>query len=303
MKESRLIEVLKALSKQEMERLGKFLTSPYHNTRMDVLRLYEHIAFALQHNLEKALDKKYTYQKLFSGKPYKDARMRHVMYVLLQCTEDFLALEWYQQDIPTQSLNLAQQYRQRKLSKSFRQTVKTAYARQEKTPSYSTADQFRMSVLQEISYQYQIEENRQGEQSMQSCHDTLHHFFIATMLRQNCSLLMQNRLSKQQHESLLLDDVLELINKQPELLNIPAVFLYYHSYRMLSETGDNYHFQQLKSGIVRYGKGFPRAELRDIFLIGINHCIRQANQRQNNRFLRELFDLYQVGLEQDAFLV
>ncbi len=302
MKKSRLIEVLEALSGQEVERLGKFLASPYHNTRADVLGLYEHIAFALRQNMEHILDKKYTYEKLFPGKPYDDAKMRHLIYVLLQVTEEFLAIEWYQQDVATKNLCLAQQYRQRKLSKSFRQTIKTAYARQEKTPSYSTADQFRMSMLQEINYQYQIEENRQGEQGMQTCHDTLHHFFIATMLRQNCSLLMQNRLSTQHHQSPLLDDVLKLIDRQPELLEIPAIFLYYHSYQMFSEEGDNHHFQQLKSGIVRYGKGFPRTELRDIFLIVINHCIRQNNKNEGTIFLSELFDLYQVGLEQGAFL-
>ena len=302
MKKSRLIEVLEALSGQEMERLGKFLASPYHNTREDVLQLYKHVAFALRQNLEHILDKKYTYEKLFPDKPYKDATMRHVMYVLLQLTEDFLALEWYREDIATKNLCLAQQYRQRKLSKSFRQTIKTAYARQEKTPSYSTTDQFRMSMLQEINYQYQIEENRQGEQGMQACHDTLHHFFIATMLRQNCSLLMQHRLSKQQHQSPLLNDVLELINKQSELLEIPAIFLYYHSYQMLSKEVGIHHFQQLKSGIVRYGKGFPRNELRDVFLIAINHCIRQNNKNEGTVFLSELFALCQVGLKQEAFL-
>jgi len=290
MKKSRLIEVFEALSKQEVQRLGKFLASPYHNTREDVVQLYEHIAFALGQNLEEILDKKYMHNKLFPQKPYKDATMRHLMSALLQLTEDFLAAEWYQQDIAAKNLYLAQQYRQRKLSKSFRQTVKTAYARQEKMPSYSTTDQFKQSILQEINYQYQIGENRRSDESMQTCHDTLHHFFIATILRQNCSLLIQKRLYKHQYESLLLDDVLGLIDGQPELLDIPAVFLYYHSYKMLSETGDDHHFQELKSGIVRYGKGFPRTELRDIYLIAINHCIRQANQRQNDRFLGELFD-------------
>ena len=297
-----MIEVFEALSEQEMQRLGKFLLSPYHNTRADVVQLYEHIAFALRQNLDKILDKKYTYEKLFPGQPYRDAKMRHVMYVLLQLTEDFLAIEWYRQDVATKHLSLAQQYRQRKLSKSLHQTIKAAYSHQDKTPSYSTTDQFRMSVLQEISYQYQLEENRRGEQTMQSCHDTLHHFFMATMLRQNCSLLMHNRLSRQQHESPLLEGVLELIDRQPELLDIPAVFLYYHSYQMLFKEDEDEHFQQLKSGIMRYGKGFSRTELRDIYLIAINHCILQNNKNEGTIFLSELFDLYQVGLEQEAFL-
>jgi len=68
MNKSRLIEVLKSLSKWEMQRLEKYLASPYHNTRADVIALYEHIAFALRENLEAALDKKYTYEKLFPNR-------------------------------------------------------------------------------------------------------------------------------------------------------------------------------------------------------------------------------------------
>jgi len=142
-------------------------------------------------------------------------------------------------------------------------------------PSYSTTEQFRASMLHEINYQFQIEENRQSERDLQAWHDTLHHFLIAEVLRQNCILLMHNRLSKQQYESPLLNDILKLIHTQSELLNIPAVFLYYHSYRMLSEEKENDHFQQLKSGIIRYGAGFPQTELKEIYLFAINHCIRQ----------------------------
>jgi len=42
--------------------------------------------------------------------------------------------------------------------------------------------------------------------------------------------------------------------------------------------------------------------LKEIYTHAINHCIRQNNKKEDMIFLRELFDLYQVGLEQDAFL-
>jgi len=64
MQKSRLLEVFRSMSKQEMQQLSKFLASPYHNTRVDVTRLYEHIDFAFRENLESTLDKKYTHDKL-----------------------------------------------------------------------------------------------------------------------------------------------------------------------------------------------------------------------------------------------
>jgi len=302
MQKSRLLEVFWSMSKQEMQQLGRFLASPYHNTRADVVRLYEHIDFAFRENLESTLDKKYTHDKLFPKQSYKDLNMRLVMSRLLQLTEDFLAIERYRDDRTAKSLYLAEVYRQRKLPKSFRHNIKTVRKLQEKTPSYSTSDQFRASMLEEINYQFQIEENRQGERNLQGWHDTLHHFLVAEVLRQNCILLMHNRLSKQKYDSPLLGDILKLIHTQSELLNIPAIFLYYHSYRMLSGENDNDHFQQLKLGIIRYGVGFPQTELKEIYLFAINHCIRQNNKNEGTVFLNELFNLYQIGLKQDAFL-
>jgi len=78
--------------------------------------------------------------------------------------------------------------------------------------------------------------------------------------------------------------------------------MYYHSYHTLVGTQSDEHFLQLKAGIIRYGAGFPQAELKGFYTLSINHCIRQNNKKEDAAFLRELFDLYQVGLEQDAFL-
>jgi len=286
MDKSRLMEVLKSLSKWEMQRLEKYLASPYHNTRADVAQLYKHIAFALRENVEGALDKKYTYEKLFPNQAYDGVKMRLVMSALLKHVEQFLAIEQYRQDNTAESIYLARTYRQRKLTKSFHKIIKAASARQQKKPLYSTAEQFRRAILQEVNYQFLLEENRQE----------------AETLRQSCILVMHDRLAKHKHDSLLLNDVLNLIETHPQLLETPAVFLYYHGYLTLTDKQNSEYFQQLKSGIIRYGTGFPQEELREIYLMAINYCILQNNKKENLDFLHELLDLYRVGLSQNAFL-
>jgi hypothetical protein len=42
------------------------------------------------------------------------------------------------------------------------------------------------------------------------------------------------------------------------------------------------------------------SEMHDLFLMAINFCIRRINQ-QEERFFREIFELYQAGLEHGAF--
>ncbi len=302
MKKSRLIEVLKSLSNREMKALGEYLASPYFKKREGVGQLYEYIALALRSNDEIVLDKKNAYQKLFPKQVYNDVTLRLIMSDLLRQTEGFLAMERYQEDTLTQKIYLAQSYRHRKLAKPFQHTLKNARNIQQKEPSYSADVQFRQSLLHAEEYHFLLEENRQGERDLQTWHDALNHFFIAETLRQTCTMLTHERVAEKEHNFLLLSDILKHIEAQPNLLDIPAIQLYYHSYHTLVGTQNEEHFQQLKGGIIRYGEGFSQAELKEIYTHAINHCIRQNNKKENTVFLRELFDLYQVGLEQDAFL-
>jgi len=302
MQKSRLIEVLRSFSERERQQFDKYLASPYHNTQADLLRLHKHIAFALQQKLDAALDKKYIHEKLLPRQPYKDIGMRVLMSALLKQAERFLSMEKYHSDQATAEIYLAQAYRERKLVKSFHHTLRGARTRQQKKPSYDSHNKYRESLLHAEEYLFSLQENRQAERDLQAWHDTLNHFFIAETLRQVCILLTHEHVAEKDYDFLLLKDVLKAIETEEGLLDIPAIHLYYHSYHILISTQSNEHFHQLKAGIIRYGAGFPQAELKEIYTHAINHCIRQNNKKKDTIFLRELFDLYQVGLEQGAFL-
>ena len=46
---------------------------------------------------------------------------------------------------------------------------------------------------------------------------------------------------------------------------------------------------------------FPKGEMRDIYLLAINHCIFKMN-KGSDQFLREGFELYQSGLQNELLL-
>jgi len=302
LKKSRLIEVLRSFSEREIRQFGKYLASPYLNTQADAGRLYEHIVIALRRNNDAALDRKQAYQEVFPKQVYKDIEMRLLMSALLKQAERFLAMEKYRTDKATAETYLAQAYRERKLAKSFHHTLKNARTRQQKKPTHDAHTQYRASLLYAEEYFFSLQENRQAERDLQVWHDALNHFFIAETLRQTCILLTHERVAEKDYDFLLLADILKQIETHADLLEIPAIYLYYHSYHTIIGKESGTHFSQLKMGIIRYGAGFPQAELKEIYTHAINHCIRENNKKKDAVFLRELFDLFQVGLEQDAFL-
>jgi len=68
----------------------------------------------------------------------------------------------------------------------------------------------------------------------------------------------------------------------------------------LGEQADH-HFQQLKTLLQQHGSHFSAAETHDLYLMAINYCIRRINLA-DERFYRDIFELYQSGLEQGALL-
>ncbi len=296
------MEVLRSFSERDMRQFGKYLASPYLNTQEDATRLCQYIITALRRNDDAALDKKKAYQAIFAKQAYKDIDMRLLMSALLKQAERFLAMEKYRSDQTTVEAYLAQAYRERKLAKSFQRTLKNARSRQQKKPMHDAHTQYRASLLYAEEYLFSLQENRQVERDLQTWHDAFNHFFIAETLRQTCVLLTHERVAEKDYDFLLLTDILKQIESRADLLEIPAINLYYHIYHTLIGGQYEEHFGQLKAGIIKYGAGFPQAELREIYTHAINHCIRRRNKTKDVFFLHELFDLYQVGLEQDAFL-
>jgi hypothetical protein len=89
MQKSVLVEILRSLNRKEVRDLQKWLQSPAHNQRSDVIQLFD---FLVENSSrEKALpEKEQAWKAIFPKEPYDDARMRQVMYFLLKNIEEFL---------------------------------------------------------------------------------------------------------------------------------------------------------------------------------------------------------------------
>ena len=67
------------------------------------------------------------------------------------------------------------------------------------------------------------------------------------------------------------------IELKKNLLKIPAISFYYHYYLALTGTAMEANFKVLKELIFTYHQQFPSEELRDLYIAGINVCIRILN--------------------------
>ncbi len=298
MKNTKLFLLLSQLSSPEQRDLQKFVQSPYFNNRKKAIVLLD-IWLQSSNKKREALTKSALFQHLYPREKYKDEKIRLVMTQLVQLIEDFLVIKTQRQDTVRRGTVLASIYRKKNLKKPFVQTLKSTLTLQKKQSFRSAAyyfDQYRLH-FERFSFNAAI---RTKEQNLQAVSDTLDMAFIIMKLRQVCVMLSHQTVFQKEYKFGVLPQLLDYI-QQNELLEIPAIAVYYHYYLALTGKEMEVNFRALKKLIVKHHLEFPPEELRDLYILGVNICIRIINEG-NTSFLKELVDLYKKGLESDALL-
>lgn len=92
MQDSKLISILKTLSKPELKEFEKFIASPYFHKRRDVVQLFELIKIHHPYYTHKNFSKENIYKKLYPKIEYKDHIVRNLLSALLKMLEEYLAV-------------------------------------------------------------------------------------------------------------------------------------------------------------------------------------------------------------------
>lgn len=295
MEKSRLITIFNTFSKKEIRDLRKWLLSPAHNQREDVLALFEYLAKNNDGNAF-ALSKESVFAAIFSGETFDDARLRQAMYFLLKAIEEFLIYHELRNDDVRSLTALARVYRKRKLEKLFQPAINDAKAANSQYP-FRNENYLRNNFLLQLEELAYVEAQRRTvKMNLQEVADALEITFLADKLRYSCMMLAHQAVYKTDYDMGVLDQVLTYIETK-HLLDIPAIAIYYYGYKANTDRLDISHFQNLKNQVLKNGKLFPSSELRDIYLMTINYLINRMNAGDAS-ITGELFEFYKQGLEQ-----
>ncbi len=299
MEKSRLLRLLRTLSKQELATFKKFVRTPFFNQRKEVPALLDVLEKSLKTN-RTLPDKEQAYRQIFGKEEHNDHRVRLAMSFLYQLAGQFLAVQDFLNDKPQYQRRLATIFRQRNLPEQFAKTCDDALAAHERQP-------LRDAAFFEENYQILLEKHRFAVESQafenldfQELSDQLDYAFLARKLWQACFMLSHQSVSNLSYRFGLLDAALTHI-EQSNLLEIPAISVYFYCYRALTKPTEKTHFQQFKTLLMRHGELFPAAELRDLYILAVNFCIRQYNAG-NQDYLAEQFELYKEGFAKKYFL-
>jgi hypothetical protein len=301
MEKSHLIHVLKTLDKKETREFRKWLLSPAHNLRHDVVDLYDYLMSGNHLLSEKALDKNRVFKSVYPKHKFDDAELRQVNHFLFKALENFLLYNELLTDEVRSHTILSKVYRQRQLPKLFQKTISTGQKIQNEQPFRNHQYFENEYFLQFELYTYLSGLGRSVPLNLQDVSNANDVAYLANKLQLSCIMLSHQAVFKTEYKMSLLDEVIHLVESNPYYLGVPAISIYYHSYKAISENGNVSHFYRLKELLEKNGSLFPTHELRVIYLLTINYCIGRINAGES-AFVRESYELYKSGFTRKIFL-
>lgn len=300
MKKNKLIILLRSFEKKEWLGATKFVYSPLFNKRKDVRRLFDELKQRLIKGQEIPAAKEELFALVFPGEVFDNKQLRYVMSFLYQNLCRYLVYTELEADKEGQNLLLLKALQRRNLNHLFDLERNSTGAALE-TSSVQNAHYYQQLFrLHKLEYGQSAAQSRTNTHSFQDLVNDFDHFFVIEKLQQACIAVSHKTVLETTYRLDYIPAILELLQRG-RYAHIPAIQLYHHLYVALTNTRDVEQFQAFQTILREQPSIFPMSELRSIFLLAINFCIRQFNLG-NRAFLRQAFELYQEGLSKQIFL-
>ncbi|MCC7244508.1 MAG: hypothetical protein IT269_02420, partial [Saprospiraceae bacterium] len=296
-----VFNIICALHAAEIRDVRILLRSDWFNYREDVRQLFELMVRAAGRSTPEMPDKALLFQKIYPDKTYDDRQLRLLGSWLTDAIEDYF--RWQNQAAsPVSALtDLAAIYRKKNLPALFKKNITLAERKLNEQP-LRNADywQQRHGLLTE-TFRFEAATKRTEAMHLQDIADTLDYWYYAQKLRQVCTALSHQNVFKTEYHFNLLDEVLAQV-EAGHLQEHPAIGMYYHCYKVLTQPTDDANFEAFRARILEHGHHFPEDELRDLYVLALNFCTRRVNEGSQSH-IRAGFELYKAGFDNKIFVV
>jgi len=243
MNTSKTYTILQSFDKYEINRIRKFLQSPYFNSNKAIVDLFEIIIKNILSKKQKELIKESVWRKIYFKKKYDDVRFRKLNSELLKLVEQFLAQQVYEKNPIRQAVHLMEEVGNKKLDKLYNSTLRTARRLSEQQKIRPANFYYYQYAIERQYYDLiQLEEKRTQKGNESEIALNLDCFYLAEKLRIYCHMLVRKSYSSHDYEILLIDEIVDSIKKY-NFDEFPSIGIYYQILLTIKYPDDesNYH--------------------------------------------------------------
>ena len=301
MEKNLLQEALSVLTPAEIREFGKFVRSPFFNTRQPLVDLFDALTAKQPVTPKiKNIATSIVPDETLPLPPQLGVEARLANSALLALLEKYWMYREKFEDTERAKIRLAGLYRKRNLPKHFLITLREARRSRERRP-WRHADYYHdLNLIEWEQYQYDTTARRTESLNLQATSDMMDTAFIARKLRLACLARSHQAVFRTDYQMGLLEAVLQHV-ETTGLVQIPAIGLYFHCYHFLNDAQATAHFEAFKAMLFEHAGVFPPEELRTLYLLAINFGIKKINESSEG-WLRATLELYQSALQHGLLL-
>jgi hypothetical protein len=312
---STLFQTLKKLNTKDRKRLGQLVASPFFNQRPELIRLYavlndaiEQAAVSVNRPQIAKMDDQQVWEQVFlepnaakkaaTPPPFDDKKLRYMLSWLLELVRQFIRQEALQSEPHMADLLLQKGLYKREmtelLQKEHQQHRSALAANTQQDGAWYWHDYQHKQLALDMA----IVGNRTQMPDMVPIQQSITTYYLIEMLRHTIASLTNGSILAATPAQNF-DHIFALIHTYPTLAETPAIAVYHSACQLLLAPPDSEtEFETWKTTITQHQSAISSAELRNIYLLGINFCIKRMNSGKK-LYIREAFTLYQTAIAAD----
>lgn len=299
MQTSKLWNAIKELGEVDAKRLSPTIDTPLFNGKKYHRHAFNIIYKAVTGN--KVLSRENLSDKIFGRNNYDDVKMRLIMSDLLKIIEQYIVMQSAIKDNDYSDIALLKFYRENGNHKLFKSTLNSVVSRKEKATYQNEEHYESLTNIAIEKYTFISTHQRSEKLNLRDIHSKMDVAYIARKLRYSCFALIHGTVSGQHYDTGMTPEIIRFI-ESTDLMEVPVIETYYYCHSMVSNPDDLSVFQTFRKKIASYAHLFPDYEMRSLYLLAINQCIRKLNDG-NLKFGSVGIDLYQKALEGKYLLI
>lgn len=300
---SSLIEAFKTFTPQEMKEFGEFVTSPFFNKNVNVIKLFEIVKKYYPELDSSKLEKEAVYKKLFPSKAYKDSTIRLLMFYLYEVVEKFLAYNHFVQRRPAYAESLLNELLGRGLFKEFEKNIEKAYTEIEATPVKDESFYMNRFIFKNMQLSYISNyidgkyEKHVRKEDMEFVSNNLTYYYLVRILKFYSVALNIMYLYNIKIETSIFETITTNFNVD-SFGHVPLIGIYYNAIMILLKPEQEDHYFKLKKLVLDNEDAIDRESLSDLFINLENYCHRRIRIGKYE-YCKEALEIYEHELEHE----
>lgn len=309
MKNTRLIEILKTFSSEEMKEFSKFIQSPYYGCKKFVLNFFKEIKKHYPQFDERKIDRRKIFSRLYKGKPYNDGLIRRMTSDLISLTEEFMMIRSFESTSMFRDSCLLHELRMRELNNIFEIKSDRIISKIEELNVQNSSSLHRFFIDNQI-IGYTLKHKRKDLiKAVHSGSNALICMFLSALNNKQPFLINEKKTTKENAGPFLYRSFWEYFNYKKFIDSLEnnndkySDFLKYDYYtnRITQDQNDEVSYRKLKDLLKQNENYLNGVHKYNQYILLSKFCLKQID-KFNDKYIQEYLEITGRVLSEKLFL-